>query len=178
MAESKLLLSDKALGLTLNRLAHDIALATDGQPNLVLVGIQTGGAFLANRIAILLENINGTTVPTGQLDVCLFRDDIDLRPIGEIHETNIPFDLDDTQVVLVDDVLFSGRTIRAALEALLMRGRPSRVQLAVLIDRAGHRELPIEPNFVGKRQETDDGQHIEVQLTEKGGKDEVFLINS
>ncbi len=177
MAESTLLLSENALGLTLSRMAHEIAIANEGQSNLVLIGIQTGGAYLVERLGTHLEKVLGHTVPTGKLDVSLFRDDIDARPIGEVHETNIPFDLDGTHIVLIDDVLYSGRTIRAALEGLMQRGRPNKVQLAVLIDRAGHRELPIEPNFVGKRQETIGDQHIDVQLTEKGGKDEVFLIN-
>ncbi len=177
MSESKLLLSDNAVGLTLSRMAHEIALANEGVEKLVLVGIQTGGAFLAERLASQLEKVTGRPILCGKLDVSMFRDDIDERPLAEVHETDIPFDLDNAHVVLVDDVLYSGRTTRAALDGIMQRGRPRRVQLAVLIDRAGHRELPIEPNFIGKRQETQGDERIDVQLTEKGGRDEVYLTN-
>lgn len=131
------------------RMAHEIVERNHGLDHVVLIGLQTGGVLLAEAFAEALAEIDGTDVPVGTLDVALHRDDIGIRPVLPEAETHIPVDLDGAVVVLVDDVLFTGRTIRAALDALSTFGRPRAVQLAVMVDR-GHRELPIRPDFVGK----------------------------
>jgi pyrimidine operon attenuation protein/uracil phosphoribosyltransferase len=131
------------------RIAHEIIERNHGLDGLVVIGLQTGGVPLSHRIAEALDEIEGVDVPVGTLDVAFYRDDIGLRPVLPEAVTDIPFDLDGAVVVLVDDVLFTGRTIRAALDALTDHGRPRSVQLAVMVDR-GHRELPIRPDFVGK----------------------------
>lgn len=131
------------------RMAHEIVERNQGLDNVVLIGLQTGGVLIAEAFAEALAEIDGTEVPVGTLDVALHRDDIGIRPVLPEAETHIPVDLDGAIVVLVDDVLFTGRTIRAALDALSSYGRPRAVQLAVMVDR-GHRELPIRPDYVGK----------------------------
>jgi pyrimidine operon attenuation protein / uracil phosphoribosyltransferase len=131
------------------RIAHEIVERNHGLEGVVLIGLQTGGVPLARRLAETLSRIEGTDVPLGSIDVALYRDDIGLRPVIPEAVTDIPFDLTGLTVVLVDDVLFTGRTVRAALDALNAYGRPRAVQLAVMVDR-GHRELPIRPDFVGK----------------------------
>ncbi len=131
------------------RMAHEIVERNHGLDGVVLIGLQTGGVLLAEAFAEALAEIDGTDVPVGTLDVALHRDDIGIRPVLPEAETHIPVDLDGSIVVLVDDVLFTGRTIRAALDALSTFGRPRAVQLAVMVDR-GHRELPIRPDYVGK----------------------------
>ena len=131
------------------RMAHEIVERNHGLDGVVLVGLQTGGVLLAEAFADALEEIDGTDVPVGTLDVALYRDDIGIRPVLPEAVTDIPVDLDGAIVVLVDDVLFTGRTIRAALDALTAYGRVRAVQLAVMVDR-GHRELPIRPDYVGK----------------------------
>jgi pyrimidine operon attenuation protein/uracil phosphoribosyltransferase len=133
----------------ITRIAHEVVERNHGLDDVVLVGLQTGGAPLALRLAQSLRQIEGTDVPVGTLDVAFYRDDIGLRPVIPQAVTDIPFDLTSKVVVLVDDVLFTGRTVRAALDALNDYGRPRAVQLAVLVDR-GHRELPIRPDYVGK----------------------------
>jgi pyrimidine operon attenuation protein/uracil phosphoribosyltransferase len=140
----------------------------------VLVGVQRGGAHLARRLATLLEAIWKCQVPVGLIDVSMHRDDLDNHAAPEIHPTQIPFDVSGKTVVLVDDVLFSGRTTRAALDALNDFGRPKKVQLAVLIDR-GHRELPIKADFVGKNVSTSLSERINVSLREAGGNDTVVV---
>lgn len=137
------------LGRATRRMAHEILEANAGLDDVCLVGLQTGGVPLARAIAEALATIESVTVPVGRLDVAFHRDDIGLRPVLPEAVTDIPFALDDRVVVLVDDVLFTGRTIRAALDALTSFGRPRAVQLAVMVDR-GHRQLPIRPDFVGK----------------------------
>src|SRR5205085_6555072 len=134
------------------------------------VGVQRGGIFLAERLGAILKNIWGEAVPVGSLDVSMHRDDVGKQLAPKIHPTVIPFDLNDRTVVLVDDVLFSGRTTRAAMDALNDFGRPRRIQLAVLVDR-GHRELPIKADFVGKIVPTSTNERIEVRLKEEGGED-------
>jgi pyrimidine operon attenuation protein/uracil phosphoribosyltransferase len=139
-----------------------------------VVGIQRGGVPLARRMGALLAGIWGQPVPTGSLDVSMHRDDLDRRAAPNVQPTVIPFDVTGKTVVLVDDVLFSGRTIRAAMDALNDFGRPRRIQLAVLIDR-GHRELPIKADFVGKNVPTAQTESVRVRLTEMGGADEVVV---
>ena len=143
------------------RMAHEIIERNHGLENVVLIGLQTGGISLAGRLAEALEKIEGIEVPVGCLDVAFYRDDIGLRPVLPEAVTDIPGDLDGHTVVLVDDVLFTGRTIRAALDALADYGRARAVQLAVMVDR-GHRELPIRPDFVGKNLPTRRDEVVDV----------------
>jgi pyrimidine operon attenuation protein/uracil phosphoribosyltransferase len=155
-------------------MAHEIAERDETPKDLVLVGIQRGGVLLAGRLTNLLKDILGQSIPAGALDVSMHRDDIQTNVAPNMHPTVIPFDVTGKTVVLVDDVLFSGRTTRAALDALNDFGRPQRVQLAVLIDR-GHRELPIKADFVGKNVPTSLRERVNVQLREVGGQDIVTL---
>jgi pyrimidine operon attenuation protein/uracil phosphoribosyltransferase len=147
----------------LTRIAHEIVERNKGLAGVVVVGLQTGGVPLARRLVETLADIEGTEVPLGVLDVALHRDDIGLRPVLPEAVTDIPFDLDGSDIVLVDDVLYTGRTTRAALDALTSFGRPRRVQLAVMVDR-GHRELPIRPDFVGKNLPTRHDEVVDVTL--------------
>ncbi|MDO8580764.1 MAG: bifunctional pyr operon transcriptional regulator/uracil phosphoribosyltransferase PyrR [Candidatus Omnitrophota bacterium] len=150
----------------LMRIAHEILEKNKGTENLCLIGIRTRGAFLAERIRECIKQIEGQELPLGILDITLYRDDltkVSVQPV--VHETTIPFDLHEKKIVLVDDVLFTGRTIRAALDALIDFGRPATIQLAVLIDR-GHRELPIRADYVGKNIPTSLDQDINVMLEE------------
>jgi pyrimidine operon attenuation protein/uracil phosphoribosyltransferase len=174
MPDSVLILSADAIQRALTRIAHEIVERNETGTDVVLVGVQRGGIFLAERLAASLGGIWGHPVPVGALDVAMHRDDLDQRAAPRVHPTNIPFDVTNKTVVIVDDVLFSGRTTRAALDALNDFGRPRRVQLAVLIDR-GHRELPIKADFVGKNVPTAVRERINVALKEDGGEDEVRL---
>ena len=169
-----LILSAPAIQRVLTRIAHEIAECNETSGEVVLIGIPRGGVPLAQRLSALLSTIWGHPVPTGSLDVSMHRDDLDRRAAPNVQPTVIPFDVSGKTVVLVDDVLFSGRTIRAALDALNDFGRPKRIQLAVLIDR-GHRELPIKADFVGKNVPTSLAESVSVRLTEMGGQDEVRL---
>jgi pyrimidine operon attenuation protein/uracil phosphoribosyltransferase len=155
-------------------MAHEIAEKNEDDLEIVLIGVQRGGVFLANRLQPILTSIINRPVPAGVLDVSMHRDDLDNHVAPEVHPTNIPIDITGKTVVLVDDVLFSGRTTRAAMDALNDFGRPRRIQLAVLIDR-GHRELPIKADFVGKNVPTALNERIDVQLKEAGGTDVVYL---
>ena len=174
MPESVPILSSAALERTLKRMAHEIAERNESPRDLVIIGIQRRGVFIANRLASLLNEIVGLPLPTGSLDVSFHRDDIAMHATPNVHPTVIPFDITGKTVVLVDDVLYSGRTTRSALDALNDFGRPQRVQLAVLIDR-GHRELPIKADFVGKNVPTSIRERVNVQLKEDGGPDIVTL---
>ncbi|MFG2991943.1 bifunctional pyr operon transcriptional regulator/uracil phosphoribosyltransferase PyrR [Streptomyces sp. NPDC048257] len=159
----------------LTRIAHEIVERAKGADDVVLLGIPTRGVYLARRLAAKLEEITGTKIPVGSLDITMYRDDLRMKPARAIGRTEIPGDdLDGRLVVLVDDVLFSGRTIRAALDALGDLGRPRAVQLAVLVDR-GHRELPIRADYVGKNLPTSLRETVKVQLQEEDGRDAVLL---
>ncbi|MER6218697.1 bifunctional pyr operon transcriptional regulator/uracil phosphoribosyltransferase PyrR [Streptomyces sp. NPDC048387] len=159
----------------LTRIAHEIVERAKGADDVVLLGIPTRGVFLARRLAAKLEEITGTKIPVGSLDITMYRDDLRMKPARAIGRTEIPGDdIDGRLVVLVDDVLFSGRTIRAALDALGDLGRPRAVQLAVLVDR-GHRELPIRADYVGKNLPTSLRETVKVQLQEEDGRDAVLL---
>jgi pyrimidine operon attenuation protein / uracil phosphoribosyltransferase len=162
-----------AVRRALTRIAHEIIERNAGLDEVVLVGLQTGGVPLARALAEQLREIDGADVPVGTLDVAFYRDDIGLRPVMPEAVTHIPVDLTGTRVVLVDDVLFTGRTIRAALDALHDFGRPRSVQLAVMIDR-GHRELPIRPDYVGKNLPTRRDEAVDVH---EGGVDLGDMIN-
>lgn len=174
MPEAIVILTGLAMERALTRIAHEIAERNEAGDDVVIVGIQTGGVPLAQRVSSLLAGIWGQPVPTGQLDVSMHRDDLDQRVAPRVQPTVIPFDITGRTVVLVDDVLFSGRTVRAAMDALNDFGRPRQIQLAVLIDR-GHRELPIKADFVGKNVPTGRDENIIVRLAEEGGVDEVVL---
>ena len=174
MPDPTLILNAAAIQRALTRIAHEIAERNETGSEVVLVGIQRGGVPLGKRLGELLTGIWGQTVPTGSLDVSMHRDDLDRRAAPNVQPTVIPFDVTGKTVVFVDDVLFSGRTIRAAMDALNDFGRPRRIQLAVLIDR-GHRELPIKADFVGKNVPTAHTERVRVRLTEMGGADEVVI---
>ena len=171
MPEPTVILDSGAIQRALTRIAHEIAERNEQSAEVVLIGIPKGGVPLAQRLEKILAEIWGHPVPTGSLDVSMHRDDLDRRAAPNIHPTEIPFDVNGKTVVLVDDVLFSGRTTRAALDALNDFGRPKKIQLAVLIDR-GHRELPIKADFVGKNVPTAASEKVQVRL---GEKDEVLL---
>ena len=159
----------------LTRIAHEILERDKGADALVLVGIANRGDHLARRLAAEIERIEGAAVPVGVLDITFYRDDIGLRAEApEVHETRIDVDITGRTVVLVDDVLFTGRTIRAAMDALTDFGRPARIRLAVLVDR-GHRELPIRADFVGKNVPTHRDDDVRVLITELDGKDAVVV---
>jgi len=164
----------RAIGLAVRQVARAIVSRTPDAAPVVLVGIQTGGVWFAQHLAVHLEKAWGQPVPVGQLDISMHRDDLDQRLAPRVHPTDIGFDVTGKTVILVDDVLFSGRTTRAAMDALTDLGRPRRIQLAVLIDR-GHRELPIEADFVGKRIATDPTDRVDVQLAEPLAASQVVL---
>jgi pyrimidine operon attenuation protein / uracil phosphoribosyltransferase len=174
MPEKTLILNPQAVHRVLTRIAHEIVERNENSQAVVVVGVQKGGIHLADRLGALLKGIWGNAVPVGRLDVSMHRDDLDQHAAPNIQPTVMPFDLNGKTVVLVDDVLYSGRTIRAALDALNDFGRPRRIQLAVLVDR-GHRELPIKPDFIGKNVPTATNERINVQLKEDGGEDMVYL---
>jgi pyrimidine operon attenuation protein/uracil phosphoribosyltransferase len=162
---------------TLTRIAHEILERSRGLDELALVGIRMRGVPLARRLARIISGINGHDVPTGALDITLYRDDLMRHAIGTqpvVRSTEIPFSIDDKRILLVDDVLYTGRTIRAALDALIEFGRPRSIQLVVLVDR-GHRELPIKADYVGKNIPTSPTQSVQVRLVETDDRDEVEL---
>jgi pyrimidine operon attenuation protein / uracil phosphoribosyltransferase len=175
MEQKKIVMDAEGINRSLTRIASEILEKNKGGEELVLVGIRTGGVFLAERLKRKISGIEGKEIPFGILDITLYRDDLSTshrKP--RLGKTDIPFSLDGKKVVLVDDVLFTGRTIRAAMDALIDFGRPKLIQLAVLIDR-GHRELPIRADFVGKNLPSSLWQAVSVNLTEKDGKDEVVI---
>jgi pyrimidine operon attenuation protein / uracil phosphoribosyltransferase len=174
--ETTVVLNAAAMQRALTRIAHEIAERNEASTQVVVLGIQRGGVPLGRRLGALLANIWGHPVPTGSLDVSMHRDDLDRRAAPNVQPTEIPFDVSGKTVVLVDDVLFSGRTIRAALDAVNDFGRPQCIQLAVLVDR-GHRELPIKADFAGKNIPTARNEIVRVRLAEHGGTDEGGLEN-
>jgi pyrimidine operon attenuation protein/uracil phosphoribosyltransferase len=172
----KVVLDRDDLRRTLVRIAHEI-IEKNGPERVALVGIHTRGAILGRRLHALVGELTGSEVPFGDLDISFYRDDVGDREPGAqpvVHSSHLDFDLDDMTVVLVDDVLFTGRTVRAAIDALFDYGRPERVQLAVLADR-GHRELPIRPDYVGKNLPTARNERVYVRLEETDGVDEVMI---
>src|SRR5260221_8916210 len=174
MHESTIILDAVAIQRALTRIAHEIAERNEVGANVVLIGIPKGGVPLSQRLSAILAGIWNQPVPVGTLDVSMHRDDLDRRVAPQIYPTVIPFDVTGKTVVLVDDVLFSGRTTRAALDALNDFGRPKNIQLAVLVDR-GHRELPIKADFVGKNVHTSRDETVVVRLGESEQADEVVL---
>jgi pyrimidine operon attenuation protein/uracil phosphoribosyltransferase len=174
MPKPTLILDGAAMGRALTRIAHEIAERNENSNEVALIGVQRGGVFLAGRLAEILQRIWSHPVLVGSLDVGMHRDDLHRHAAPHMHPTVIPFDVAGKTVILVDDVLFSGRTTRAAMDALNDFGRPRRIQLAVLIDR-GHRELPIKADFVGKNVPTAVTERIEVRFREEDGEDEVRL---
>lgn len=170
---SAMVLDQDMMDRALTRIAHEISERNGGTSEVVLVGLVTRGVTLADRLADRLAKIDGTRPPVGSLDISLFRDDLDTRHPIPLAPTSLP-DLDERIVVLVDDVLYTGRSIRAAMDALLEYGRPKAVQLAVMVDR-GHRELPIRPDMVGKNLPTRKNEEVQVRLTELDGIDEVLI---
>jgi pyrimidine operon attenuation protein / uracil phosphoribosyltransferase len=162
---------------TLTRIAHEIVERNKGVEDLALVGIRTRGVHIARRLARILREITGQDIPTGSLDITLYRDDLMRHAVGPqplVRRTEIPFSIDDRKILLVDDVLYTGRTTRAALDALIDFGRPKAIQLIVLVDR-GHRELPIKADYVGKNVPTSRRESIQVRLQEVDGHDEVVI---
>jgi pyrimidine operon attenuation protein/uracil phosphoribosyltransferase len=172
--DTKVVLDEDDIRRTLVRIAHEIVEKNAGRP-VALVGIHRRGAHLAQRLHALVGGLVDEEVPLGDLDIAFYRDDVALRPVDPaVHDTNLTFRLDEYTVVLVDDVLYTGRTTRAAIEALFDYGRPARVQLAVLVDR-GHRELPLRPDYVGKNLPTARGERVNVHVVEVDGADEVTI---
>ena len=171
----KIVLDSKGIDRALTRMAHEIIERNKGIKDLALIGIRTGGVPLSERLQQRIAAIEGTMVSTGILDITLYRDDwstLSQHPI--VRKTDISFSVDNKNIILVDDVLYTGRTIRAALDALIDLGRPQKIQLAVLVDR-GRRELPIKPDFVGVSLQTSASEHVNVFLNEIAGRDEVVL---
>lgn len=178
MTASKMeILDNDGIGRALTRIAHEILEHNKGTDNLVLIGIRTGGDYLAAQLQGKINEIEGVKVPLGTIDITMYRDDLGTRTNLEVGQTDILFSLDDRRVVLVDDVLFTGRTIRAAMDALMDLGRPRNIQLAILIDR-GHRELPIRPDYIGRNLPTARNELIDVEFDAQQVARAVSLIRN
>lgn len=176
MKDKAKILDKEAIARALMRIAHEIVEKNKGTDNLCLIGIRNRGVYLAQRLAEYIKKIEGQEVLKGALDITLYRDDLALasgQPI--VHKTEIDFDINGKNLVLVDDVLYTGRTVRAALDALVDFGRPKTIQLAVLVDR-GHRELPVRPDFVGKNIPTSQNETVQVRLSESDNEEEVVIV--
>ncbi|MFP5282336.1 MAG: bifunctional pyr operon transcriptional regulator/uracil phosphoribosyltransferase PyrR [Actinomycetes bacterium] len=171
---SRVVLDAEQIARALARMAHQLLEANRGAEDLMLLGVPTRGVALAERLAAAMAAVEGQPIPTGSLDVTMYRDDLRRQPTREVGRTRLPADVDGAVVVLVDDVLYSGRTVRAALDALGDLGRPRAVRLAVLVDR-GHRQLPIRADHVGKNLPTAAGERVSVRLVETDGVDEVTI---
>ena len=175
--KSAVVMDADRISRTLTRIAHEIVERNKGVDDLALVGVRTRGVHIARRLARTLREITQTDIPTGALDITLYRDDLMRYAVGPqplVRRTEIPFSIDDKKILLVDDVLYTGRTTRAALDALIDFGRPKAIQLIVLVDR-GHRELPIKADYVGKNLPTNPEESVRVRLQETDGQDEVVL---
>ena len=175
--KSAVVMDADRISRTLTRIAHEIVERNKGVDDLALVGVRTRGVHIARRLARTLREITQTDIPTGALDITLYRDDLMRYAVGPqplVRRTEIPFSIDDKKILLVDDVLYTGRTTRAALDALIDFGRPKGIQLIVLVDR-GHRELPIKADYVGKNLPTNPEESVRVRLQETDGQDEVVL---
>jgi pyrimidine operon attenuation protein / uracil phosphoribosyltransferase len=176
LKEKALILDKTGIDRALTRVAHEILEKNRGAKDLVLVGIQRGGVHLAKRLAGKIREIEKLDVPVGSLDITMYRDDLTTRKSQPVPQaTDIPCDIQDKVMVLVDDVIFTGRTIRAALNSIMDYGRPRRIQLAVLVDR-GHRELPVRADYVGKNLPTSAKEKVEVMLSEDGGEEKVVIL--
>jgi len=176
LKEKALILDKAGIDRALTRIAHEILEKNKGAKGLVLVGIQRGGVHLAKRLASRIKEIEGVETAVGSLDITMYRDDLSTRKSQPVPQaTDIAFDIQDKIMVLVDDVLFTGRTIRAALNSVMDYGRPRRIQLAVLVDR-GHRELPIRADYVGKNLPTSSKEKVEVMLAEDGVEEKVVIL--
>ena len=176
MKDKAKILDKEAVARAIMRIAHEILEKNKGTENLCLVGIRNRGVYLAQRLAGCIKKIEDKDIPVGALDITLYRDDLTLisaQPV--VHKTEIDFDINEKTLVLVDDVLYTGRTVRAALDALVDFGRPKSIQMAVLVDR-GHRELPVRADYVGKNIPTAQKETVEVRLTETDGSDEVVIV--
>ncbi|MDY0087933.1 MAG: bifunctional pyr operon transcriptional regulator/uracil phosphoribosyltransferase PyrR [Coriobacteriia bacterium] len=165
----------QAIDRALTRIAHEILEANKGCSDVAIVGIVTRGAELADRLAERIEHIEGVSVPVGKVDISFYRDDVATRLSPEVHRTDIPFDVEGKHIVLADDVLYTGRTIRAAMDAIMDFGRPHSIQLAVLVDR-GHRELPIRADFVGKNVPSSSRERVKVSFAGIDGADSVEIL--
>lgn len=177
MVEKADILDEKAIARAITRIAHEIIERNKGIDDCVLVGIKTRGAFIAKRLADRIEQIEGKPIMTGELDITLYRDDLSIKNKNQeplVQQVDISHNISNKKVVLVDDVLYTGRTVRAAMDAVMDLGRPAQIQLAVLIDR-GHRELPIRADFVGKNIPTSSNERIVVQMEESDGSDRVAI---
>jgi len=176
--QEKLVMDASEVARALTRIAHEILERNKGTQEIALVGIRTGGVHLAHRLARRIQEIERMQVPIGDLDITLYRDDLSIRKDQPVlRKTSIPFNVSDLKVILVDDVLFTGRTIRAAMDGLIDLGRPAEIQLAVLVDR-GHRQLPIKANYIGKNIPTSREEIVQVFLEEEGEEDRVVLLNN
>ncbi len=177
MTEKAEILDDKAIGRAITRIAHEIIERNKGIDNCILVGIKTRGAFIAKRLAEKIEQIEGKAILMGELDITLYRDDLSQKYPGQeplVQQVDIAHSIKGKKVILVDDVLYTGRTVRAAMDAVMDLGRPAQIQLAVLIDR-GHRELPIRSDYVGKNIPTSSEERIVVEMTESDATDRVTI---
>ncbi len=173
--QERLVMDQGDIARALTRIAHEILERNKGTDHLALVGIRTGGVHLAHRLARRIKEIEGTAPPIGELDITLYRDDLALRKDQPVlKKTTVPFNVNGVKIVLVDDVLFTGRTIRAAMDGLIDLGRPEEIQLAVLVDR-GHRQLPIKANYIGKNIPTSRDEQVFVLLEEEGEEDRVVI---
>jgi pyrimidine operon attenuation protein / uracil phosphoribosyltransferase len=175
MTHPKVVLDEDDIRRTLVRIAHEIV-EKNPEGNVALVGIHRRGAHLATRLHRLVSDLLETELPAGEIDIAFYRDDLATREAPEVRSSHLPFRLEDHTVVLVDDVLYTGRTVRAAIDALFDYGRPARIQLAVLADR-GHRELPIRPDYVGKNLPTHRSERVNVRVAELDGADDVTIIS-
>lgn len=174
MERKTIIMDESAMKRAVARITYEILERNKGAENLCLVGIYSRGVALAGRIAVKINELENVDVPCGALDITPFRDD--MKPLGECDRTNIKFDIGNKHVVIVDDVIYTGRSTRAAIDALIERGRPQSIQLAVLIDR-GHRELPIRPDYVGKNLPTSREESVKVSVTEIDGQDNVSIYS-